>query len=485
LDGPRKYSLLVSIIWLTFPIVVYQATSTQFDLVVTCLFTISVFFFFDYHKNKFSSSLIFSALALGLALGTKQTVFMMGPAYAIILVMLIINNKKWLKPLLQWVTLTCVSFLLLGSYIYFNNLNVYKNPLGPSNHVTADSFGNYSFSEKLIFNTPRFLYQFTNFDSLPVRLANQGNEYKNRIFKFIDSNLDLKMESKIAIKDVNKAFSLDTPPHFNEDESWFGFSAMLLIFPAFIIGIKCGIKNKDLISISLILFGISFYLFEILLRPGWDPYQGRYFILSIGILMPLVVHLFNKSFSSKIFQIFICIIVILTFTMAVFSNESKPLLGKKALENTYQTIKTTYNPEARFLQLYKEYSLKLYYFIWDNLPFQKPIHFYSNTELRVLSNLNHHLNILEAVNKSVPEKANLGIILENGDFDYVFFGPNLTRNLINITPISEISNLNWIKEKEISYILISKNERVPDIPLFLKLITDIDGWGLYKVIKIS
>ena len=195
------------------------------------------------------------------------------------------------------------------------------------------------------------------------------------------------MESNHALKDINKVFSINGRIYFNEDQSWFGIGAVLLIIPGFFAGIIMGIKNKNIISISLVIFGISFYFSEIWLRPGWDPYQGRYFILQIGILMPLCVYLFNDSNLSKIFQFFICLIVILTFSMAVLSNKSKPILGKKEIELKYQAQKTEYLSETKLQEIYRNYSLKFLYIIWDNLPFQKPLYYYDDTELRTFKQL--------------------------------------------------------------------------------------------------
>jgi len=88
------------------------------------------------------------------------------------------------------------------------------------------------------------------------------------------------------------------------------------------------------------------------------------------------------------------------------------------------------------------------------------------------------------VNQSVPEDAKLGIMLVEGDFDYVFFGKKLTRVLINIKPITEINHKEWLAERGISYVLISNLKRIPEIPPFLHVITQVDGWGLYTVATI-
>lgn len=480
LNSPTRTSILISLIWLMFPLIVYQATTTQFDLVVTALFITSVYFFFDYYQRKNSFSIFISGFAMGMAIGTKQTIVMMGPALLIIALLVYLKDRHNLSWMLRWAATVAVVFFLLGSYTYFNNLHYYGNPLGPSDHVEADSVGSYSFGQKLKFNTPRFIYQYISFDSLPLVLANPANNFKIQLFKNLDSTFHLEMESPIAQKTPSYGFSLDSKPRFNEDESWFGIAGTLLLIPAVIAGAINGLKKKDLLSISLVLFGISFYFSEILLRPGWDRYQGRYFILAIAPVMPLCGYLFVKKPLSRIFQICISLLSILTFFMAVFSNESKVLLGSKMFEEKYTQMENTYIPIGPIEGYYRKYSLKFFSIMNYSLPFNKTIANYSDTQLRVFSNRTLHEEILDSYNNLVPENATVGIMLVNGDFDYVFFGPELTHRLINIDPV-DLSNLPWIQQEGIEYVLIADYQRIKNIPPFLNLLTNVDNWQLYSV----
>ena len=106
----------------------------------------------------------------------------MGPGIVIMLLILIIQDKHFIKPISEWLLIGIVSFFLLGSYPYFNNLYHYNNPLGPTEHVLGDSFGSYSLQEKFKFNAPRLIFQFISFDSLPVQIAEQGVVLRERAF---------------------------------------------------------------------------------------------------------------------------------------------------------------------------------------------------------------------------------------------------------------------------------------------------------------
>ena len=481
LKGSRRSSLIVSLFFLTFPLIVYEATSTQFDLVVSALFTSSIYFFFDYYKNNNQPSILFSGLAIGLAVGTKETVFMMGPALLIIIIIIYFKERTTKTWLVQWAIVGALSFLLLGSFQYFNNWHNYGNPLGPSEHVIGDSFGSYTFIEKIRFNSPRFFYQFISFDSLPTTLAFNGTELKNFLFKSMDSNLNLGMESINAVKDPNKTLSLDSGPKYNEDESWFGLASVLLLSPAFILGLIFGIRKKDLISLSLVAFGVSFFLFENMLRPGWDPYQGRYFILAVASTTPLAIHIMNKKIMSKIYILIIGIIAMMIFIIAVFSNESKPIIGKKTIENIYAENSKIIAPQGSILSYYQIFLFSNIYYINNNLPFSYPLEFYDDVQLRTFSSKTNHENIVREVEKVVPINGRMGVMLGNGSFDYVFFGPKLERVLININPISLLNDKEWIASQKIPFILIYDHQRLSFLPDYLTLISQVDGWGLYKV----
>ena len=481
LGGSNRAAIILSLLWMTFPQNVFQATSTQNDLVVTSLFTTCIYFFFAFIKQRNKSSLILSGLALGLSFGTKETVFMMGPGIVIMLLILIIQDKHFIKPISEWLLISIVSFFLLGSYPYFNNLYHYNNPLGPTEHVLGDSFGSYSLQEKFKFNAPRLIFQFISFDSLPVQIAEQGVVLRERAFTKLTNILSLPLESQSGLKDVNKTFTYNLAPSWNEDESWFGLVSTLLIPPAIFLGIYFGIKKKDLLSLVLVIFGITFFIFEIILRPGWDPYQGRYFVLSIALTVPLSIHILNESLLSRIFTLLICAIACLVFFMAVFSNHSKPILGKKSFELKYQEIEYSYLPQNDYESVYKEIAQIFLYKFWENLPFQKSLANYDDIQLRALCSLKQHEKILRIVNRDVPPKSNLGVILGGGAFDYIFFGPNLERKITPINPISFLSNEDWVIEKEISYVLIYNPSRVDHIPKFLDLIYKTEYWVLYHV----
>lgn len=481
MKGSRRSSLIISLIWLTYPVVVYQATSTQVDLVIAALFTISIYFLFDHLQASKQSSLFFSALALGLALGTKSTIFIMAPGILIMLILFLTSNHKAISWVIRWSILTTLFFLALGSFIYFNNIRYYNNPLGPSSVIANNLSTGESLSETIRYNAPRLIFQFISFDALPIKLANQATEIKGDIFENAGKYSGLNLDSTTALSDPNVPFSYDLSPSYNEDASWFGFSSVMVIIPAIIFGIYFGLKRKDKYSIVLFILGITYSLFEMIFRPGWDPYQGRYFIISMAISTPLAVSFTNEKIISKIFIFIVTVIALVTFFFSVFSNTSKPLLGRNNLESRYIKSVKEYFPGNPIHNYYQKATIKIYDFLRQNLPTDFSISDYDDVQLRTLSNRSQHETIVRVVNDLVPQDARMGFMSGVGDFDYVFFGENLTRVLININSDNELFDKEWMRSKNMSFVLISEYERFSDLPDYLNLTKAVDGWGLYSI----
>lgn len=481
--GSKRTGLIISLLWMTFTENVFQATTPQNDLVITALFTICIYLFFQFVKTRNFEDLFFSGLALGLSFGTKETMFMMGLGIVIMLALFLFKDKGLTKPILRWVLIGISSFLILGSFTFFNNLYYYHNPLGPSEHVFSDSLGATSIGDKFKYNSPRLMMQFFSFDSLPTSLAEKGITLRGKIFSAIFTKIGVPLDSNIGLKDneSSETFSYDLTPSWNEDTGWYGTASFLMIIPAFLIGLCLGIKKKDPRFLSVIFYCLTFYFFEVLLRPGWDPYQGRYFSMTTALVIPLSMFFINDKVISRIYTLILYAIAIITFFFAVTSDQTKPLLGTRMFENAYKQLETSAVPQSTIGSFSKSVEMKFISALWYNLPYDKTIRDYDDIQLRTFGNQSEHEEIERDVEKYVPADAVMGVILGDGKFDYVFFGPKLERRLISINPIDLLYNEDWIKRNGLQYVLISNQGRIHSIPDYLTQITAPGDWMLFSV----
>lgn len=483
LKGSRRTALIISLIWMTFPENVFQSTTTQNDMIISALFCSCIYLFFLFFRSKEKYVLFLSALALGLSFGTKETTFMLGLGIVVMLAIFIGKDKKNLRPIFQWTLTGVISFIILGSFPYINNWVNYGNPLGPSDHVTGDSFGNYTIGEKLKYNTPRLAMQFFSFDSLPTHLAENGVELRGKIFSLIFSTMNIPLDSTNALKDTSgsEKFFYNLEPSWNEDMAWFGPASFLLIIPGIICGFIYVIKKKDKEALILLVFCLTFFVFEVILRPGWDPYQGRYFLITTALAVPLAAPIIHRRIISVIYTTLLYVIAVITFLFAITSNQLKPILGIKMFEEEYVRVEKTYVPKNFIQSNAANFYMDIVSTFWTNLPFYQSINDFDDVQLRTMTNRAGHEEIVRRVEDYVPRDATMGVILGGGTYDYVFFGSRLERKLVPINPIPLLYDKTWIDANGLEFVLISNQGRVTEIPGYFELVTAVDDWALYSV----
>ncbi len=134
-------------------------------------------------------------------------------------------------------------------------------------------------------NFPRYIYSLISFDGLPLNIHSKLNGFEASLGKDIDAKLNLKMEDgrllATRIMTQNEAFSFDSIPPLTEDTSWIGLVGFLIIPAGMVLSLFSKEKRIRDYAVFSLVFGLVYALLVILQRPGWDPYQGRYFILGL------------------------------------------------------------------------------------------------------------------------------------------------------------------------------------------------------------
>ncbi|MCK7502911.1 MAG: glycosyltransferase family 39 protein [Desulfobacterales bacterium] len=125
------------ILWSVFilaclPAAIIEAASSQMDLIVAFLLFASFFLFIYGLKENSKKALIFSALAFGINIGVKYSVFFFIPVFGLIYLFIAIKEKKkeFYKPLITFSIALFISFMLLSSYNYIANYLHYGNMFG-------------------------------------------------------------------------------------------------------------------------------------------------------------------------------------------------------------------------------------------------------------------------------------------------------------------------------------------------------------------
>jgi hypothetical protein len=188
--------------------------------------------------------------------------------------------------------------------------------------------------------------------------------------------------------------------------------------------------------------GIALLVFlpmEIVLRPGWDPFQGRYFAPLVALVSPLMGFWFREKGNAG-YQWLISGMAVMILFVTLIYNPSKPTLGKFADELR------VWNNDRIFIQtIQRKNNREMYYM----------------------------------VEKFVPSDSTLGYFTPFFILDYPLFGEKLERHLVPMVSRSQISDIHWLREQEIDYLLLPKRDDDPSPPSEYQLISNWPGWRLY------
>src|SRR5512133_1380642 len=94
LGAARPQAFFAAFIWATFPEIILESTTTQNDLIAGTLFAAMLYLLFLGLSRRSTATLALSGLALGLSMGTKQTLVFLLPGLLLVLCLLLFYCGK-------------------------------------------------------------------------------------------------------------------------------------------------------------------------------------------------------------------------------------------------------------------------------------------------------------------------------------------------------------------------------------------------------
>ena len=437
----RRASAFAALLYLGFPLILLQSTTTQNDVVAASLFAAAVYFFVRGIRQSETSSMLFSALALGLGLGTKQTFYFLLPGLGILFLLAAAQYGAARRALLRnWLLASLAAFLTFGVYMNLINWRYFGAPFGPPDLV-AESTGSLdpaSMAGALEYNIPRFLYQSLDTCGLPRPYKGYAHKLKAKSARFLLDAIHFDIEGE-AFTQSGHVFLLSEPNPNEESSAWYGPLSALLLFPAMLYeGIR-SLRRKNYLKTALALNAFFFLVVDVLARPGWDPYQGRYFAPAIAASAPLMGVWFEKR--RPLFEGAVAALALLAAFVTMLYNPAKPLLGKYADELDI------YHRDRLFLATIQNKDAY-------------PMH--------------------EMVETFVPADATLGLVSPSYCFEYLLFGERFTRRVVPVYPEANLHNPAWLRGQEIEYLLVQGDSILESPPEGFVLLHQVPGWTLYQ-----
>ena len=439
----KAQSVFSGLIFLSLPAIILQSSTTQNDLIICALFILVIYFLYNFIQTKNITALLSSGIALGLGIGTKQTVLFLLPGLMLLVLFLwLVGKQIKFKQLLLWGVTSILTFLLLGSQIYISNYINFHHPLGMESSVSQSTsvFRSKNLATIFPLNASRLLYQMADVSGIPDPLWGYGVKAKAEIVRPIFSLLGLPVESDIGVSQSHH-FLLRTRYDLQEDFAWYGPVGFFILMPGLLFSLLNGIKKKKSYPAIVAVFFCLYLTMVVFFRPGWDPYQGRYFMPIVAMATPLAGDwIMNRKIRSWIGWS-VSIIAFSVMLSSILYNPAKSVIGQHQIWN-----------------LNRNQMLSL-----QNT-------FYENS--------------LDVFSDTVPKDATIGIATAKPYYlDYFLFGPNFTRTVIPLYPPEQVENEDFLKENNITYLIVYRS---PDFSIdhlpYVKLIHTTPGFDIYQVI---
>ena len=421
----RSQSLFASLTYACFPLIWMQSSTAQNDLVAAAVFLPVFYFFFLGITQRQSSMLALSGIALGVSLGTKQTLYFYLPGLALLAGLVWLKHRRTVtKYLVQWAAACLAGFALLGSFVYIQNYVYFNHPLAPPEALESTVGGTETQTAlgNITYNSLRLLYQSVDNSGLPDKVSYYFMRVKDialgTVLRMVNPNLETT-----AFAAVDHQFDYRKPSILYEDSSWFGPVGGILLLPLGFYQLVRSGRKKDPWRSGFVAIVILYWLLDAWLRPGWDEYQGRYFIPAAGLLAPFLADLVKPVRIMRLVTgaVAIASVFILGYT-AIFN------LGKSPI------------PQAD-----KDWSVRQNLAMLFKLDWIEEVTLH-NRFVRDYADL---------VMDNVPAGSKIAWYAKPGNFvEYPLFGPKFDRQLLPINPLENINNRAWLTDQKVDFILI-------------------------------
>ena len=463
-------SLVSTIIGLSFPVVLLQTFSFQGDLTVTALVMIFIVFLFQHYQTKKIKFVWFAVFSIILALGTKQTAFFILPVACLVTLFLLIKNKSFIK-FLKYSWLMILLAILFSSYQYILNIVHTSSVFGLDSLVNEKYTSASQVAQKAAYVIPRFTYQFANLDGLPRSIQTPLTQFKENIFRGMLEPVGIDLENKQYLQtgfDQEESFQYNALPKLSEDTAWFGPFAFLLLPLVTIFSLFS--KNKVRRTYAILCFTNSmFYLLLVLIqRSGWDPYQGRYFILSLFPFVPMVSMMLpkNKILNGLAIGIILPVSLLLVFNTLLI-NDSKPIITSRTQNDIINNYITPLPEKNGFQRFIKKSLLKIAY---PTAYSSNLVNIYEATYYdRLFYSSRYSTKEILFINQYIPEGESISTMIFRNPIEYALFGKNRSRSLNPITDLRDT----WP-----GYLLVSNGLQVSPSSE-MQLIAKNDSYSIY------
>lgn len=301
------YALLLSL-----PMVIFQATTTQTDLLSAFFLIAFLLYTLNFIQSNYTNKIDFLLLVLAISLGilTKYTIAIFALPFILSIIYKVLATKKW-----TWIIWTCATALAIAAIVVapflFRNVVSFGSLTG--NEYFEASMSNSHIS--IQYTIANAFKNIADFISIPI---NFFNEILLSVLNKIHSLLGISINDNGA--NWNKMeFIINN--HLNEDSAGSLLHFLLIVLS---ISLIWKLKNrKNLLWICIGLFA-TFIIYSAIFR--YSPWNNRLFLPLIIVWLIIVAYILHNTIKNSLFVFIISTGLLMIAILPVYFNRAKPII---------------------------------------------------------------------------------------------------------------------------------------------------------------
>lgn len=365
----RLYSIFSALISGLPICLILGSTTTQNDLIITSFAGCAVYFVLNYKNSNELKYIGLFIMSVSVMSGFKASSIMIYPVLGITFIYCVFKNLNSISLKVIFYTFIfiflAVVLIILPSG-YWENLNIYGNPIGPDAMRKEHNFEGLSFLEILyegLKNVFRYLANFICFDGLvdAPRFVYGANTWAWKgitwLFEHVWPDIYTNVHMRLPFGNYKKITS-------DEESVFFGPIGFLMIWPLVLWGFIYSILNikKPISKTIFFLSGSCFvFLFSQSFFGQFDPWRGRMFGTLVLFAAPICGIWWGINKNNLLSKIYLFLVLTISCWAAIWSilfrydsswikpnYTSKTLFKMNRMEQLMRDLPYDYQPYRKF-----------------------------------------------------------------------------------------------------------------------------------------
>jgi len=310
-----KGQLFLLLALLSIPMMLFQATTTQTDLLASFFFISFILFalLIIQTEANFKTNFIFLALSLTLGILTKYHIAIFAAPIALYLLFFLLK-KKTNANIIFAVLISCLTIAIILVPLFARNIYFFGSITGKDLFDENATIVNSTISiQNMLSNNIKHIVDFI---SIPI------NGYNNLLFSVNHSlhNIIAVSENMPGNNWAGEPFTINN--YLNEDTAGSTIHAALIIL-SLILVFKSKYKYKLLLLFSYCF--IAFSLYALLFR--YTPFDIRLLLPVLILLIIISTYIIYTSFTNNYILNGLLFLFLIISIFPVYFNRAKPIIG--------------------------------------------------------------------------------------------------------------------------------------------------------------